>query len=128
MSALEYTALQEQIKGLTTLVNAHFQNVHERLDKINGSVGEHEQKIQEALIERAQNREEQRHHITTLCECKYKLEKIEKNMEDLGFSIRHPKLFVAILVTIVILTLGTFIDNNPFKVFTPQLPQTEQTK
>ena len=128
MSITEYNALQEQIKGLTTLVNAQFMATHERLDKINGTIGHHEEQIQEALIERARNRQEQRQHVETLCECKHKLKRIEKNMEDLGFFIRHPKLFIAILVTIVILTLGTLIENNPFKVFQMQPTQTEQTK
>lgn len=128
MSASEYALLQEQIKSLTTLVNAHFQNVHERLDKINGHVGDHEDKITEALIERSKNREEQRHYIGEICECKNKLIHIENKLEDLNFILKHPKLFVAALVVIVMLTLGTFISNNPLQVFTPQPAQTEQTK
>lgn len=128
MSASEYALLQEQIKSLTTLVNAHFQNVHERLDKINGHVGDHEDKITEALIERSKNREEQRHYIGEICECKNKLIHIENKLEDLNFILKHPKLFVTALVVIVMLTLGTFISNNPLQVFTPQPAQTEQTK
>lgn len=127
MSASEFALLQEQIKGLTTLVNAQFMATHERLDKINGHVGEHEEKIQEALIERARNRQEQKQHVETLCECKEKLGRIEKSMEDLGFFIRHPKLFIAGLVVIIALSLGSFLTNNPLKVF-DKSPQTEQTK
>lgn len=63
MSDSEYGILGEQIKGLTTLINAQFMEVHERLDKINGTVGKHDDQINEALVERAKNREEQKSMI-----------------------------------------------------------------
>jgi hypothetical protein len=65
MSQNEYALLSEQISGLTKLTNAQFINVNERLDKINGSVAKHEAQINEALIERAKNREAQSHVIET---------------------------------------------------------------
>lgn len=128
MSTQEFNLITEQLKGMTTLMNSQFQNVHERLDKINGKVAHHEEQINQALVERAQNREEQRHYIGEICECKNKLIHIENKLEDLNFMMRHPKIFIAGLVLMVILTLGTFISNNPLQVFTPQPTQTEQLK
>ena len=40
----------------------------------------HEDKITEALIERSKNREEQRHYIGEICECKNKLIHIENKL------------------------------------------------
>jgi tetrahydromethanopterin S-methyltransferase subunit G len=139
MSEAEHKVVTEQIKGLTTLINSQFRNVednfqavHQRLDKINGKVGKHDEQINEALIERAKNREEQRNMIPThvmncpnlqeIRGCRIKIENVETKMEklqgqleDAFFFIRHPKLFIATLVIIVLLTLGTFISNNPLK-------------
>jgi hypothetical protein len=129
----EYSVLSEQIKGLTTLINARFTETHERLDKINGKVAKHDEQITEALIERARNREEQKNvvsnHILT-CPVSKDLTGLKKTLDDLNFFIRHPKLFIGILVTIVIITLATFMENNPFAVFKnyKQPISTEQTK
>lgn len=129
MSQSEYQLLQEQIKGLTTLVNAQFQGTHDRLDKINGKVAKHEEQITEALIERAKNREEQKHivegHVLN-CPQASKIEKLEKNLEDVNFFIRHPKLFIAGMAVIIILLLGTFLENDPLKVFRKEEPKIEQ--
>ena len=129
----EYKILSEQIKGLATLINAQFQEVHDRLDKINGKVATHESQITEVLIERAKNREEQRHVVTNhilTCPVSKDLTGLKKTLDDLNFFIRHPKLFIGILVTIVIITLATFLENNPFAVFKnyKQPISTEQTK
>lgn len=58
------------------------------------------------------------------------IKKIEKSLEDILFFVRHPKLFIGLLVTLVILTLASIIENNPFEVFTKNsnVNQTEQTK
>jgi hypothetical protein len=58
------------------------------------------------------------------------IKKIEKSLEDVLFFVRHPKLFIGLLVTLVILTLASIIENNPFEVFTKDnnANQTEQTK
>ena len=135
MTKDERELFDEKIKGLSTLINARFTNVDEKLEDIhkeqlrtNGNVKRHEEQINQALVERAQNREEQRHYIGEICECKNKLIHIENKLEDLNFMMRHPKIFIAGLVLMVILTLGTFISSNPLQVFTPQPTQTEQLK
>lgn len=145
MSADEIGIVSEQIKGLTTLINAQFLEVHERLDKINGKVGKHDDQITEVLIERAKNREEQKNivpnHIATcplngkvndientvdgFKDCKDKINVIEKSLEDVNFFMRHPKLFIAGLSIVVILTVATFLNNNPFKVFDREPVKTE---
>ena len=40
-----YTLLSQQLTSMTTLMNAQFINVHERLDKINGKVLKHDEAI-----------------------------------------------------------------------------------
>jgi hypothetical protein len=131
MSQTEFSLLSEQISGLTKLTNAQFMNVNERLDKINGAVAKHEQQIGEALIERAANREAQKHvieaHLLT-CPQATKIDGLEKKLEDVSFFIRHPKLFIAGIVLIIILSLATFIENNPLKIFVPETPKTEIPK
>ena len=112
MSQAEFQLLQEQIKGLTTLVNAQFQGTHERLDKINGKVAVHESQIQEAFIERAKNREEQKQvkeYVEESCE---KVEAIEKSLQEYNMIMKYPKLFIAGLVVVVILSIMTFLENN----------------
>jgi hypothetical protein len=116
----EYMILSEQLKGLTTLINAQFLEVHDRLDKINGKVAKHDDQIIEILIEKAVNKQEQKtivsEHILT-CPVSKDLNILKGTLEDLNFFVRHPKLFIGILVVIVILTLGIFIESNPLKVF-----------
>ena len=130
MSAQEYNLLQEQLKGITTLLNAQFGAVNERLDKINGNVAHHETEINEALIERAQNREEQRHNFELLKNNSEELKTMKKDLADATFIIRHPRLFIAALVIITLLTLATFLENGSkfFKTISIEPPQTEQTK
>ena len=136
----EYKVLSEQIRGLTTLINAQFLEVHERLDKINGKVAKHDEQITEALIERARNRQEQKaiipEHILTcpvsrdIIDFKKDFSAFKKTLEDLNFFVRHPKLFIGTLVVIVILTLATFLENSPLKIFSKYTTPTtiEQTK
>jgi tetrahydromethanopterin S-methyltransferase subunit G len=148
MSDTEYNVVSEQIKGLTTLINAQFMEVHSRLDKINGKVGKHDEQIQEALIERAKNREEQKNmipvhinscpNLSEIRGCRIKIENVEERFEQLEqkledglFILKYPKLFIAGLAIIVILTIGTFLSNNPLKAydnFVHPKPQTEQVK
>lgn len=119
----------EKINGLDTLIKSKFEETHSRLDKINGRVNKHEEIINEALVERSKNREEQRQSLCKIDKIEEKIESIENEFEDLGFFIRNPKLFIAILVVIVLLTLATFLNNNPFKAFrNVDLPLIENTR
>jgi len=72
----EYDLLIQRFDMQTTLINAQFSGVNERLDKINGKVGKHDEQINEALTERAKNRQEQKDVFT-------KVEHIEVKIEEL---------------------------------------------
>lgn len=130
MSQSEFQLLQEQIKGLTTLVNAQFQSTHERLDKINGKVSTHEVQIQEALIERAKNREEQKHVKDYVDKSCNKVDAIEKSLEEYRMALKYPKLLIGALVFVIILSIMTFIESNKkiSKAIGLEPPQTEQVK
>jgi len=67
MTDNDYNNIDKRFDGLTTLLNARFTDsenqiygITTRLDRLNGSVQRHETQIQEALIERAKNREQQK--------------------------------------------------------------------
>lgn len=46
MTEQEFTMINQRFDAMTTLMNAQFRNVNERLDKVNGSIGRHEGEIQ----------------------------------------------------------------------------------
>mgnify|MGYP001187804647 CR=1 FL=1 len=58
------------------------------------------------------------------------IQRIEKSLEDVLFFVKHPKLFISILVAIVLLALASFIDSNPFGIFNfdKQAYKVEQTR
>jgi chromosome segregation ATPase len=66
--------------------------------------------------------------VDDIKECKNKIVTIEKDLTDVNFVIRHPKLFIAALVVITLLTLATFLESNPFNVFLKESPKTESVK
>lgn len=119
--------LDEKFKSLTTLMNARFENLDDRLEDIHT-----EAKRTNGRISKLEDFKEytQRTIDTRVTDCPNvkRFDKIEKSIEDIAFINRHPKLFIAGLVVVVILTLATFIESNPFKVFYDQPAQTEQTK
>lgn len=103
MSQNEYNLLKEQLEGLTRLVNVRFENIednmqqrsngtNEKLDgvnkhlaKLNGTVGAHELTLGQMALDRAENREAQKHvigeHIAT-CPANEKIETIEKVISE----------------------------------------------
>ena len=58
------------------------------------------------------------------------IKKVEKSLEDVLFFVRHPKLFIGLLVTLVILTLASIVEQNPFDIFSKDknTNKIEQTK
>jgi hypothetical protein len=72
----EFELLLEKLTAQTTLINAQFTGVNERLDKINGKVGKHDEQINEALTERAKNRQEQKDNF-------HKLDEVIKKVDEL---------------------------------------------
>ena len=78
MSQTEFQLLQEQIKGVTTLMNAQFLGVNDRLDKINGKVQKHDEAIQQALIERSSNRQKQEDYFREIEDLDDRVSNIEQ--------------------------------------------------
>ena len=119
MNADERRYLDERLSSLTTLVNARFLNLDEKLEmiheqtlKTNEKVAHHEAQIQEALIERARNREEQRQvkeYVEENCD---RVENIEKSLEEYRMAIKYPRLFIVGLAFVIILSILTFIESN----------------
>lgn len=137
MTQDERDLFEEKIKGIATLINARFTVVDEKLEQIHAEakrtnsrvthLEEYKEMVNTTILPNRVTPEK----LNCLVEdCHKKIEGIEKKFEDMAFFLRHPKLFIAILVTIVILTLGTFLENNPLKVFdkTPTPTQTEIVK
>jgi hypothetical protein len=78
METNEFTLLTQQISALTTLTNAQFINVNERLDKINGRVEKHDIAITQALVERGANRQKQEDYFTQIDDIEERLVDVEK--------------------------------------------------
>lgn len=116
--------LDERFSSINTLMNAHFININERLDKIeeqtkktNGRVTELEKKSMELEVK----------DITHIINCPVapKLEALSKELDDVRFVFKYPKLVIAGIVVVALLTLATFIETNPLKVFNKQPVKTE---
>lgn len=128
MTAQEYALIQEKLNGMTTLMNSQFEAVHERLDKINGKVGKHEEQIQEVLIERAENRESQRQYAKILNDNCQEVSKMKHSLQEYNMIMKYPKLFIGTLFIVLIMTLATFIEKNDTIKGIFQKPKIEQVK
>jgi predicted RNA-binding protein with EMAP domain len=157
--------MDEKFKGLTSLVNAQFESVNDKLEEIhneakktNSRVNHLEEQRDKYLETRVSipmlkdlttevkeirteldesvkwtHRYVERRAIDCpvvddIKECKDKIVTIEKDLTDVNFVIRHPKLFIAVLVVITLLTLATFLEGNPFNVFYKDTPKIETVK
>ena len=123
--------INEKFSGLSSLINAHFSNVNDKLEAIEKQTVKTNGRVTE--LEDAHYSLEKRvdHYIDTrVAECPQlsRIQKIETDLTDAAFFFRHPKLFVAILVVIVILTLGTLVSNDPLDVFKKEPAQIEQVE
>jgi hypothetical protein len=77
METTEFTLLTQQITALTTLTNAQFINVNERLDKINGKVAKHDEQITQALVERGANRQKQEDYFMEIDDMEKRITAVE---------------------------------------------------
>jgi hypothetical protein len=131
MSADELRYIEEKFSGLISLMNARFENVDDKLDEIN----KHVQVTNGRVTELEKKEREYAHIVDTrhincpnlslMKVCSNKIDSIETRMQDLNFFLRHPKLFIAGMTVIILLTLATFLNDNPLKVFQKELPKTE---
>ena len=79
-------------------------SIDNHLKRINGSVGKHEEQIQEALPERARNRQEQRERVKDLDEMIPKV----RALEDQQLSTKSVKKWIATSVALTGTVLGLF--------------------
>ena len=112
MSAQEYALIQEKLNGMTTLMNSQFEAVHERLDKINGKVAKHEEQINQALIERAENREKQRQYNKIIEDNCQEVTRMKNSLQEYNMIMKYPKIFIGTLLIVLIMTLATFVEKN----------------
>ncbi len=98
--------LNERFDAFGKLINAHFQNVEDKLERIetqttktNGRVTLAENKINE--LERKELT-----HIQT-CPQAPKVEKINEELSEYRLFIKHPKLGIAIIAGAVLLFIAT---------------------
>jgi hypothetical protein len=125
MTKDERELLEEKFRGLTSLMNAQFTNIHERLDKIevqttktNGRVTDLEKK--------------ELTHIQ-MCPQTEKIEKINEELAEYKMLKKYPKIGLAIVAAAVIFFLITTIESieRLKKVSSPQnieiLKQTEKS-
>lgn len=134
MSADELKYIEEKFKGLTSLMNARFENVDDKLDEIN----KHVQVTNGRVTELEKKEREYAHIVDTrhincpnlnlMNSCHDKIEKMDEKLQDLNFFLRHPKLFIAGMTVVIILTLATFLNDNPLKAFQKEPPKTEVSK
>ena len=85
---------REYIKILIVPITIKLENINEQLGKINGKVQKHEALIDEALIERATNRERQRTESIGVETLKKTVVKIEEEMLPLKILKTYPKLSI----------------------------------
>jgi len=132
MSADELRYIEEKFNGLISLMNARFENVDDKLDEINNHV-----QVTNGRVTELEKKEREYAHIidTRHINCpnlglmnsyQDKINKMEEKFQDLNFFLRHPKIFIAGMTIVIVLTLATFLNDNPLKVFQKEPPKTEQ--
>jgi hypothetical protein len=104
--------IEEKFTGLSKLINARFENVDDRLERI-----EEQTKKTNGRVNYLEEKEYT--HYTT-CPNSVKIDSIYKELDEYRFILKYPKLFVGAIVIIVILTLSTFVRS--FDLFTKKEP------
>ena len=133
MTKDERELIDEKFRSLATLMNARFENIDDKLDaihiqaiKTNGRVTKLEEH-REGFQRYVDTHPVACPQLSKMEKTDAKIDKLEEKLEDIFFFIKHPKLFIAGFVIVVILSLATFLSNNPFKVFQQSHPvKTEQ--
>lgn len=108
MSKQELELIEEKFKGLTTLMNAHFENVDERLDRI-----EEQTKKTNGRVTELEHKE-----LTHIINCPQtaKIEKINEELTEYKMFKKYPKIGLAIIAAAVIMFLiTTFESMDRFK-------------
>ena len=99
MTKDEKLLLDENFKGLTSLMNAHFINSHERMDEIIEQTTKTNRKVQEL------EKDNIRHLIT--CPQIPKIEKINEDLQEYRVFLKHPKVFIAAISISVLMMISS---------------------
>jgi len=134
--------LEEKFSGLASHMNAQFINVNDTLlvikdqtTRTNSRVNHLEDDLK-GLEEKADKAIAHGNHIidtrVTDCpnierfkSCESKIEEINNKFEDAMFFVRHPKLFIGVIVVFVILTLASVYENASLKALFKKSSETE---
>jgi len=98
--------IEEKFRGVYSRLDSNFELIHHKINEIHK-----ETKLTNGRV--------------TKLEDQFKCH--EKEVQDVMFFLRHPKLFFGIILVVTIISLATFLNTNPFKIFDP-LYKTEQTE
>jgi len=124
--------LDARFAELTTLINAHNENVQDKLELIEAQVLKTNNRVTH-LEDQRDNYLKTRvdspmlEKLGAKIDCvDTKVEDIKKKWSDVDFFIKHPNLFLAGIAVTVILLLGVVLENNPFNLFGKKNTTTEQ--
>lgn len=104
--------VHKEIVAGNTLINQKLDSLNEKVTKQNSRVG----KLEDFKVHIAEDILPTR--VTPgKFQCAIdgvitRIETLEKKLEDAMFFIKHPKIFIGILVIVTLLTLGTFIEGG----------------
>lgn len=121
--AQKFDNLDEKFKAQNTLINAQFGGlndtlklIHEEAKKTNSRINKLEEykDYAQGVIDK---RPVECPNLKKMNATEDRIEKLEKKLEDAMFFVRHPKLFIGIIVFFVIMSLATFLKDGMFQVF-----------
>ena len=108
--------MYERFDANAELMNAKFENIEDKIDTLNEKVAKQNGRV--TKLEEKQGDMLRPSDIKVgFDKCEERFEKINKDIDDAKFFLRHPKVFIAGIVILVILTLATYINSDPLKVF-----------
>ena len=96
--------LKTTVEGQYKVIDTKLNTINDHLERINGSVGKHEKKINDALLERAANREIQKEDIKDMDVLKPKV----RSLEDQQLTTRSIKKWIVTSVALTGSVLGLF--------------------
>ncbi len=108
--------LEEKFSGLNTHINAQFENVHERLDRIEIQTTKTNGRV--TLLENTVE------HHPIHCDVKPVVEKIQEDLAEYRFFKKYPKVFIGILL-VTMLSIGFALYETYTKVSSNSKQNTE---
>lgn len=120
MNKAEKDFIVDKFTILTTLVNAHFIAVDERLAEIERQTKATNGRVTE--LEKGQIK-----HIID-CPVLSKVQKINDDLEDYRVVLKHPRIFIGVIVFLVIIALATFTAESPIQKLFAMFHKTTTTE